>query len=111
MTAVFHGISYGIFIDIKSNLRRKKPHRMNKVPIFFEAVLAIKTMKEPQSKFEEKTILDLFIFTSIAPKLLDQPNKTICHFLSQYKMSALGQIQVQKPTLALTTSHMTNDTE
>ena len=85
MTAVFHGISYGIFIDIKSNLRRKKPHRMNKVPIFFEAVLAIKTMKEPQSKFEEKTILDLFIFISIAPKLLDQPNKTICHFLSQSK--------------------------
>ena len=29
MTAVFHAWAYGRFIEIQSNLRRKKLHRMN----------------------------------------------------------------------------------
>ena len=45
VTTVFHTWACGRFIEIQSNLRRKKLHRMNyKDPIFLEAVLAIKIM-------------------------------------------------------------------
>ena len=52
-----------------------------------EAVLAIEAVQEPQSNLEEKDNpsiskvdfplrADLFIFTSIAPELLDRSNET-----------------------------------
>ena len=59
---------------------------MNPALIFFEVVLAMETMYEPQFNLEEKdspSILkydffsktDPFIFTSISPELLDQSNE------------------------------------
>ena len=42
MTTIFHAWLYGIFIDIQSNLRRKKFH--GEAPIFLEEVLAIEIM-------------------------------------------------------------------
>ena len=44
MTTVFHAWPYGRFIEIQSNLRRKKLHRRIKAPIFLEAVLALEIM-------------------------------------------------------------------
>ena len=40
MTTVFHTWPYGRFIEILSNLRRKKLHRTIIAAIFLEAVLA-----------------------------------------------------------------------
>ena len=73
MTTVFHTWSYDRFIEIQSNLRKKKLHRTNQGSNF----LAIETMQEPRSNLEEKANLsilkDVFssrtdppIFTSIA---------------------------------------------
>ena len=39
---------------MKNNARRKKLHSTNKYPIFFEAVSATETMKEPESNLEKK---------------------------------------------------------
>ena len=58
-----------------------------KAPIFFEAVLAIEIMQEPQSNLEENVYpsilkddfssrIDLPIFTSTERLLLDQSNQT-----------------------------------
>ena len=41
---VFHAWKYGRFIDVQSNLWRKKLHRTIKTQVFLEAVLAIKIM-------------------------------------------------------------------
>ena len=41
VTTIFHRWAYGRFIEIQSNLRRKK---LVKAPIFFEAVLAVEIM-------------------------------------------------------------------
>ena len=60
---------------------------MNKNTDFIRVVLVIEIMQEPQSNLEEKVnpniLIDGFssrtdssIFTSIAPLLLDWPNKT-----------------------------------
>ena len=76
-----------LFIEIESNLRRKKLHRTNQSSTFFEAVVAINIMQESLSNLEEKvnpSILkddfssrtDPFIFTSIAPVLLHPSNET-----------------------------------
>ena len=84
MTTTFHAWPYGRFIEIQSNLRRKK---RIKAPIFLETVLAIEIMQEPQSNLEDKvnpSILkvdfssrtDPSIFTSITPVLLDWSNET-----------------------------------
>ena len=55
MKTVFHTLAYGRFIEIQSNLRRKKISRTNfEAPIFLEEVLAIEIMKERQSNLEEK---------------------------------------------------------
>ena len=52
MTIVHHAKSYGRFIQIKSNLRRKKLHRTS-APIFLDAVLPRMTMSDPQFSLEE----------------------------------------------------------
>ena len=41
-------------VEMKSNVRTKKRHSKNQSPISLEAVLAIKTMKEPESDLKEK---------------------------------------------------------
>ena len=82
MTIVFHALSDTRFIEIKSNLRRE-----NQDYYFIGAVLVIQIMQQSQSKLEEAvnpSILkdefcsrkDPFIFTSIAPVLLDRSNET-----------------------------------
>ena len=43
MTTVFHAWPYGRLINIQSNLRRKKLHRI-KAPIYFKVVSAIEIM-------------------------------------------------------------------
>ena len=43
MTTVLHVRPYGRFIEIQSNIRRKKVDRI-KAPIFLEAILAIEIM-------------------------------------------------------------------
>ena len=45
---------YGRFIEIKSNPRRRKLMKWIKAPYFVEAVLAIETMREPQSRGKYK---------------------------------------------------------
>ena len=82
MKTAFHARSYGRFIEIKSNLRKKNFIERIKAPIFLEAVVAIEIMEDVQSNLDEKdnpSILkdefssrtDLSIFTSITPVLLD----------------------------------------
>ena len=82
MTIVFHALSDTRFIEIKSNLRRE-----NQDYYFIGAVSVIQIMQQSQSKLEEAvnpSILkdefssrkDPFIFTSIAPVLLDRSNET-----------------------------------
>ena len=44
MTTVFHVWLNGRFIEIESNLRRKKLHRIIKATIFLEAILTIEIM-------------------------------------------------------------------
>ena len=113
MTAVFHAWPYGRFIEIQSNLRRKKLHRTNQAPIFLEAVLAIEMMmSEPQSNLEEKvnhSILKYYffsrtdpsIFKSILPVFLDWSIETswvfpalesTSHYLPQSTVSCRSDI-------------------
>ena len=74
MTKVFHARSYGGFIEIQSNLRRKKLHRINQGPMFLETVLATDNVKAPiKFKRERQTqllinlfCLELVGFTSLA---------------------------------------------
>ena len=91
MTTVFHAWLYGRFIEIQSNLRRKKLHKTNQGSNFLKALLATEIMKQPQSSLEEKVnpsiVKDNFssrtapyIFTSIASVLLDQSDETDCVF-------------------------------
>ena len=86
-TTVFYASSYGEFIEIQSNFRRKKLHRTNQGSFFLEAVLAIEIMQEPQPDLEEKDkssiLQDDFpsrtyqsIFASIALVSLDWSNET-----------------------------------
>ena len=87
MTTVFHGWTYGRFIEIQSNSVERNFIERIKVQNFMEAVLAIEIMQKPQSNLEEKvnrSILkdnffsrtDPSIFTSTAPALLHWSNKT-----------------------------------
>ena len=44
MTTIFHALAYDRFIEIQSNLTRKKLNRTNQLPIFLERVLATEIM-------------------------------------------------------------------
>ena len=77
MKTVFQARLYGIFIEIKRNLGRKKLHRKIKALVSLEAVLAVEKIW-PQSILEENacpsSLEDYFssmkgrsIFTSITP--------------------------------------------
>ena len=91
MTVVFNAWTYSRFIEIQSNLRRKKVHRTNQGTILLEVLLAIEIIEEPQSNLEEKIYPSILkddfsskadppIFTSTAPVLLERPNKTSSEF-------------------------------
>ena len=114
MTKVFHALVYGRFIEILTNLRRKKLIERIKAPIFLEVVLAIEIMQEAQSNLEEKvnpSILKDFssrtdpsIFTSTAPVLLDRSNETSrvflalkskSHFLPQTTVSRISDSSLE----------------
>ena len=77
LTTVFHARLYGRFIDIKTNFRRKKLHRMYQGSNFLEMQFNLEKKGSPsilKDDFSSRT--DPFIFTSIALKLLDQASKT-----------------------------------
>ena len=94
MTIIIHAWPYGRFIKIyKATSGERNFIEQIKPPIFFETVLAIEIMYEPQSNLEEKvnpSILkgdfssrtDPSTFKLVAPVLLDQSNKTSSVFLA-----------------------------
>ena len=86
MTRVFYAWSYGRFIEIQSNLGRKKLQKTDQGTYYFGgsfsnrdkviAQIQFRTERQPQHLiFSPRT--DPSIFRSIAPVLLDQSNKTI----------------------------------
>ena len=86
MTTVFHAWPYGRFID--TDQPQEKETSWNELRlIFLEALLVIEIFQKPQSNLEEKvnpsiikndfsSTTDPFIFTSIAPVLLDRSDET-----------------------------------
>ena len=92
MTTAFYEWPYGRFIEIQGKLRRKKLHRTNQGSNFLEGSFGNRdNIRAPiQFRREKPNILkDDFssttepsIFTSIAPELLDQSNKTKWVFIS-----------------------------
>ena len=109
MKTVFHAWVYGRFIEIQSNLRRKKLHRTNqgsnflgssfsnrdhvRTPIQFRRESQLQ-MIFPQDDFSSRA--DPSIFTSIAPVLSEHSNKSSLvfpalkstnHFLPQSTVS------------------------
>ena len=103
MTTLLHARPYDGFIEIQSNLRRKKINRINQLSNFLgggfsnrqnvRAPIQFRREIQPQHLFSRT---DLSIFTSIALVFLDQSNKTssvfpslksTSHFLLQSTMS------------------------
>ena len=89
MTTVFHEWPYGGLTGIQSKFRRKKLHRSNQGSNFLEGSFINRDNLRAQFNLEEKVnpsiLKDDFssrtcpsIFTTIAPVLLDQSNRTSC---------------------------------
>ena len=87
MTTVFHAGVYGRFIEIQSNVKKKKLHRVNQGSIFLVDNFNNRDMYKFQSNYEENVnpiiLKDVFssrtdssMFISIAPVLLGWSNKT-----------------------------------
>ena len=88
MTTLLHARSYGRFLQRwRATSGERKFKELIKVSIFLEAVLVMEIMKENQSTLEEKGSLSIlkdyfssrinpYIFTSIAPEVLDWSDKT-----------------------------------
>ena len=83
MTAVLYAKWYGRFVEIKSNLDREKLHRTKQVSNFPGSSFSYGDNVRVQSSLEEKgnprilhddfsSRTDPFIFTSVAPELLEQ---------------------------------------
>ena len=121
MTTVFHTWMCGRFIEILSNLGRKKLHRTNQGSNFlggsFNNIGNVSPNLNPPSNLQEKVnprILkgdfssrtDCSIFTSIAPVLLDRSNETS----SCPSQCLVDQIQVQKQILVVAMSQMSDPT-
>ena len=80
MTTVFHRWLYGRFIEIQSNLRRKKVHRANKESNFFGGGFRRESNLEEKFnpsiiKYDFSSSTDPSISTLIAPVFLDQSNE------------------------------------
>ena len=91
MTTVFHTWPSSRFIEIQSNLRRKKLHETNQGSNFLGGSCSNRDNVRSQSNLEEKVnhsiLKDYFssrtdpsIFTSTAPVFLDQSNTISCIF-------------------------------
>ena len=125
MKTVFHAWWDGRFIEIQSNLRRKKLHRTNqgsnflggkfsnkdnvRVPIQFRRESQFQHLKDEFSSRRDSSIL-----ISIAPVLFDQSNKTswvfpaltsTSHFLPS-PQCLVDHIPVQKPILVVAADQM-----
>ena len=105
MTAVFHTWSYGRFIEIQRNLRRKKLRRTDQGSNFLgssfsnriNARAPIQFRRESQHQHDFSSRTDPSISTSIASVILNQSNETIwglpvlkstSHFLPQSTVSS-----------------------
>ena len=86
MTTVFHTWLYGKFIEIQSNLRRKKLYRTNQGSNFLGGSFSNRDNVRAPIQFRRKSnpsiLKDIFpsrtgpsIFISIAPVFLDRSNK------------------------------------
>ena len=87
MTTVFHRCLYGRFIEIQSNLRRKKVHRANEDSNFFGRGFRRESNLEEKFnpsiiKYDFSSRTDPSISTSIAPVFLDQSNEISWVFLA-----------------------------
>ena len=92
MTIVFHEWWYDRFIEIQSNLRRKKLHRMNKATIFLEAVLVIEIMQEPQSNYFH--INSTTVIRPIKQWMLKSPKtNTLAEALTDRTSSMLDELE------------------
>ena len=88
MTTVFYARPYGRFIEIKSNLKRKKLHRTKQSSNFLGGSFINGENVSPNSipkierdnpiilKGDFSSRINPFIFTSIAPMLLNRSNET-----------------------------------
>ena len=87
MTTVFYAWPNHRFIEIQSNLRRKKLHRLNQGFKFpgarfsrrdnLRALIQFRRESQPQHLKEDfSSRTDPFIFTAIVPVSLDWSNKT-----------------------------------
>ena len=97
MKAVFHTWPYGRFLEINSNLERKKFLRTNQGSNFSQgsfsnrdnATALIKFRRESQPQHLKRWYFissrtDPSIFTSIAPVFLDRSNETSWEFLQHW---------------------------
>ena len=107
MTTVLHAWPYGKFVQIQTNLRRKKFHRTNQGSNFLRGTFSkrdnvrasIQFRTESQPQYLKRWFFpsrDPFILTSIAPMLLHWSNETswvfpalksISYFLPQSTVS------------------------
>ena len=96
MTTVFHAWLYGRFIEIQSNLRRKKLHRTNQGSNFLGGSFSNRDNVTAPIQLRRESQPQPSIFTSIAPVILDQSNETslvfpalksTSYFLPQFKVS------------------------
>ena len=89
MATVFHIWAYGRFIEIQSNLRRKKLHRTNQGSNFLGGSFSNRDNIKVESNLEEevnpsilkddfssRTDPSIDVFISIAPPLLNRSKKT-----------------------------------
>ena len=124
MTTVFHAWPYGRFIEIQSNLGRKKLNRTNQGSNFLEGSFRNRYNVRAQSNLEEtvntsiiskddfSSRTDPSIFRLIAPVLL---NEFFQHLNQQATYCSspeclLNQIQVQKQILVVATDQMPDHT-
>ena len=99
MASICHERLHDRFTEIKSNLRRKRLHRMNQSFNFLEDRFSNRynVIAPGQSGRESPSILkdyffsrtDPSIFKSIAPESLDQSIKTSWRFLALYSFTVL----------------------
>ena len=130
MTTVSFAWSYGRFREIKSKLRRKKPHKTNQASNFLggsfsirenvRAPIQFRRESQPRTlKYGFSSRTDPSIFTSMPPALLDWSNETSWVFSTlKYQQASscpssvclVDQIQIQKPVLVVVIDQMPDHT-
>ena len=128
---VFHARPYGRFIEILSNLWRKKPHRTNQGSNFLRgsfsnrenvrAPIQFRRERQPQHLQRLFFLKNRLIYVHInnAIVLLDQSLgtswiflalKSTSHFLPKSIQCLVDQIQVHQPTLVVATGQIHDHT-